>query len=403
MNPSRLYPNSTQIPDVILDYWMAKLSGAEFKVLLYICRRTYGFRRETDTVSLSQLCDGITKRNGQRLDHGTGLSRPSVVAALKTLIENHGLVAKVQSQNSDGSPAINGYTINLDAPMVETDTNTDEATGDEGSKKIEPPQLNNLTRGQLENLTTVVKKFNPQHSGDNTQGNNRQETRERETITTARAEARSTPPLPSVPSKPKQRPDSRYEQDQPDDAQIFGTLATWASPEQELRQARADETSEAHTKRLEIIREYGKAFLRGARGGAAWESLPEGERGRIVRAFAQLAEISPMPLPSDVERASANAVRQFGSARCTPNAIIGNWSQLTAIEVAPEPAVRPTSAETRLRNSAQRTIQHTLDTGMVAPEDLPDLLDAACPFSLPPQYQAPRRTTPLPPKGLPTR
>ncbi len=30
-----LIPNSTQIPDVILDQWMADLSGAELKVVLY--------------------------------------------------------------------------------------------------------------------------------------------------------------------------------------------------------------------------------------------------------------------------------------------------------------------------------------------------------------------------------
>ena len=63
-----LIPNSTQIPDVILDHWMAKLSGAEFKVLLYIARRTYGFGKDTDDISLNQLAHGIRRRDGTRLD-----------------------------------------------------------------------------------------------------------------------------------------------------------------------------------------------------------------------------------------------------------------------------------------------------------------------------------------------
>ena len=37
---------------MILDSWMAELSGAEFKVLLYIARRTYGFGKESDSISL---------------------------------------------------------------------------------------------------------------------------------------------------------------------------------------------------------------------------------------------------------------------------------------------------------------------------------------------------------------
>ena len=57
-----LIPNSTQIPDVILDHWMAELSGAELKVLLYIARRTYGFGRDSDHISLNQIACGIRRR-----------------------------------------------------------------------------------------------------------------------------------------------------------------------------------------------------------------------------------------------------------------------------------------------------------------------------------------------------
>src|SRR6516165_8258963 len=53
-----LIPNSTQIPDVILDSWIAELSGGEFKVLLYIARRTYGFGKDRDGISLTQLAQG---------------------------------------------------------------------------------------------------------------------------------------------------------------------------------------------------------------------------------------------------------------------------------------------------------------------------------------------------------
>jgi hypothetical protein len=57
-----LLPNSTQIPNVLLDLIMPFLRPSERAVLLYICRRTYGFRRDVDAISLDQF--GVTSRNG---------------------------------------------------------------------------------------------------------------------------------------------------------------------------------------------------------------------------------------------------------------------------------------------------------------------------------------------------
>ncbi len=89
-----LIPNSTQIPDVILDQWMCELSGAELKVVLYIARRTFGFGKQSDNVSLNQISNGIKKRDGIVLDRGTGLSVSSVARALKSLEEQTILIRK---------------------------------------------------------------------------------------------------------------------------------------------------------------------------------------------------------------------------------------------------------------------------------------------------------------------
>jgi len=112
-----LIPNSTQIPNVILDHWMAVLSGAEFKVVLYIARRTYGFGKESDTISLNQLARGIKKRSGEQLDYGTGLSRSSVKSACTSLVER-GILIKSQSTVGDShEPDQNTYRLNLYAPI----------------------------------------------------------------------------------------------------------------------------------------------------------------------------------------------------------------------------------------------------------------------------------------------
>ncbi len=78
-------PTFTQVPDEIIDRLMADLSGSELKVLLYIVRRTFGFRKDADAISLNQIVHGITTKDGRVLDRGTGLSISTVVAALKSL------------------------------------------------------------------------------------------------------------------------------------------------------------------------------------------------------------------------------------------------------------------------------------------------------------------------------
>lgn len=132
--PRALIPNSTQIPDVILDQWMAELSGAEFKVLLYVARRTYGFGKESDNISLSQLATGIRRKDGSSLDRGTGLSRSGVKAACNGLIEK-GLLIRSGNTSPDGrEPEESTYRLNLFASLTDS---PDEV----GQKKAHPGRL----------------------------------------------------------------------------------------------------------------------------------------------------------------------------------------------------------------------------------------------------------------------
>jgi len=78
-----IIPRYTQVPDELFDDLMAHLSGAELKVLLYVIRRTFGFKKESDNISLKQISNGITTKEGEILDRGTGLSLSTVQLALK--------------------------------------------------------------------------------------------------------------------------------------------------------------------------------------------------------------------------------------------------------------------------------------------------------------------------------
>ena len=66
--PKSLIPNSTQVPNVILDLFIPRLPEGEARCSLYICRRTFGFHKKRDRISLSQFVDGIRDKEGKVLD-----------------------------------------------------------------------------------------------------------------------------------------------------------------------------------------------------------------------------------------------------------------------------------------------------------------------------------------------
>lgn len=106
------YPNYTSVPDQLFDELMPHLSGAELKVLLYITRRTFGFKKNSDEISLSQMVNGIKKQNGKILDQGTGLGKASVARALNSLEQKKIILRRRRSSEKKGDEATT-YTLNI--------------------------------------------------------------------------------------------------------------------------------------------------------------------------------------------------------------------------------------------------------------------------------------------------
>ncbi len=98
-------PNYTQVPDELFDQLMPELTDAELRVLLYVVRRTFGFKRQSDTISLSQMVEGITTREGVVLDRGTGLTKSPVVRALRGLKAKGVIVAARNASPERGHEA----------------------------------------------------------------------------------------------------------------------------------------------------------------------------------------------------------------------------------------------------------------------------------------------------------
>lgn len=88
-------PNYTQIPNLLLDELLPSLSEKELKVLLYIMRRTLGFHKKKDGISISQLCKGIEGK-----DKGTGLSNRAVIDALDRLNERQLIILEKKERKT---------------------------------------------------------------------------------------------------------------------------------------------------------------------------------------------------------------------------------------------------------------------------------------------------------------
>ncbi len=98
-------PNGTIFPDVLLDLVMPFLSPTEWKVCSYIVRRTFGWKKASDRISLEQICHGIVRRDGSRLDYGTQLDRKTAIKALRGLEAKGVIVAQRNYSEARGFEA----------------------------------------------------------------------------------------------------------------------------------------------------------------------------------------------------------------------------------------------------------------------------------------------------------
>jgi len=149
------------VPNVYFEH-LADLSGAEIKVLLAILRKTAGWRKESDNISLSQL------------EEMTGLDRKSVIAGLRGLLAR-GLIA--QTQAAAGSKAASykcviplpggGETPPEDGDRWKNSTSTGGKIPPVASGKTPPVEdggWKNSTSSGGKIPPLLVEKFHPQHT-----------------------------------------------------------------------------------------------------------------------------------------------------------------------------------------------------------------------------------------------
>jgi len=110
-------PTFTQVPDDFIDEVAPRLREGELRVMLYVIRRTYGFGKLADRISINQLCNGIMTRDGRRLDWGTGMSRSAVRRGVDGCIKK-GLLTVTREQSKNGEFETNLYALRFRPGVV---------------------------------------------------------------------------------------------------------------------------------------------------------------------------------------------------------------------------------------------------------------------------------------------
>ncbi|GAC1691021.1 MAG: hypothetical protein PVS3B3_13780 [Ktedonobacteraceae bacterium] len=122
------FPNTTPVPDIVFDELLRILTGNELKVLLYIIRRTYGFGKSADAISLSQFREGIKTKEEKILDLGCGLEHNRTILVALAALEKKGYIVSKKRNTTIGDKDTTIYKLRFKG----TDKPTSEANPDRG-------------------------------------------------------------------------------------------------------------------------------------------------------------------------------------------------------------------------------------------------------------------------------
>jgi hypothetical protein len=151
-------PNYTQVPDELFDQLMPDLSGAELKVLLYIIRRTFGFKKNSDPISFNQFLDGIKGKDGKILDRGCGIkSRDKLNNALKSLLSK-GIITAEKRADTKGGKQTTVYSLRFRTEVSSQEASTETVLGgspQKGPGVVPKRDLQETVKQETENLSSI--------------------------------------------------------------------------------------------------------------------------------------------------------------------------------------------------------------------------------------------------------
>ena len=138
--------NFFRLPNEWTDITAKVTSLAEMKLVEYVLKHTWGYS-EFDMVkkiTTDEFMSGRKKKNGERVDIGTGLSNKSVIEGLNKAVE-HGLL-EVEIDDADKARIKKFYKLKMKTPIVEDEPEQNETRAD--VKKVHSSYVTSSQRSE---------------------------------------------------------------------------------------------------------------------------------------------------------------------------------------------------------------------------------------------------------------
>jgi len=149
--------NWFKLPNNWTDITAEITSLAELKVVEYVLKHTWGYQEYglRKRISNDEFMNGRRRKDGTRIDNGTGLSKPSVIAGLKSAIARGLLLEEVD--DSDKARVKKYYSLRM---IASPDDDPDIGDDDDGDT---PPTPTNPEpkEGGVKDLNAGVKNLYP--------------------------------------------------------------------------------------------------------------------------------------------------------------------------------------------------------------------------------------------------
>src|SRR6266480_3370627 len=113
--------NFFRLPNEWTDITAHITSLAEIKLVEYVLKHTWGYSEfnMVKKITTDEFMYGRKRKDGTRIDEGTGLSKPSVIAGLSSAVE-HGLLTE-EIDDSDKARIKKCYKLRMKTFPEETD------------------------------------------------------------------------------------------------------------------------------------------------------------------------------------------------------------------------------------------------------------------------------------------
>lgn len=92
--------NWSKLPHELIDALPEIETNGEMKVIIYTLRHTWGYQDEYKKITLDEFENGRKRKDGSRIDNGTGLTKPTIVDGIKRAIRHSFLFEHIDTSDS---------------------------------------------------------------------------------------------------------------------------------------------------------------------------------------------------------------------------------------------------------------------------------------------------------------